>query len=131
MKKRKSKALQIIECIGLYAAAAAVRALPLKVLHSICRVLGGMLYAIMRRRREIALNNLKMAFGRQMTDKEIRRIARRSCQSFILTGAEMMRSPFRFEGTWTLRDKRYKTQHLEEHFQKAKKIHDEAGAASS
>lgn len=123
--KGKGKALQIAEYVGFYGAVVIARALPFKVLNVLSYLLGNFLYAAIRRRREIALQNLRIAFG-DLSEKEIRRLARRSCKSFFLTAIEMIRSPFRFEGTQVVRDRRYKTEHLENLFRKAKEIHDEA-----
>lgn len=127
MKKKKGKAFFLLEYIGFRAAVVISRALPYGVLQWLCRVLGGVLYAAIPRRRDIAIKNIRIAFGDELTDAEVRKLALVSCQSFFLTAVEMMRSPFRFEGTQVIRDKRYKTEHLEELFRKAKKIHDEAG----
>lgn len=127
MKKEKGKHRQIIECVGLYLAIAAVRVMPMSGLRWVCRLLGDMLYAVLPRRRGIALKNVEIAFGRQLSDAQIRQLARRSCQSFFLMAVETMRSPFKLNGTRVVRNPRYKTQHLEELFLKAKRVHDEAG----
>jgi KDO2-lipid IV(A) lauroyltransferase len=73
------------------------------------------------------VQNIKMAFGDKMSEKEIRELARSSCKAFLLTAVEIIRSPFRLDGAGIIRDRRYKTEHLEHIFQKAKMIHDEAG----
>lgn len=125
--KHKGKALQITEYAGFYAAVTIARALPFRVLNFLSYILGNVLYAALPRRRAIALQNLRIAFGRDLSEKEIRRLARGSCTSFFLTAIEMIRSPFRFDGPRVVRNPRYKTEHLEELFLKAKKIHDEAG----
>jgi KDO2-lipid IV(A) lauroyltransferase len=125
--KQKGKAVQIAEYVGFYAAITIARALPVKVLNFLSYMLGNFLYAAVPRRRAIALQNLRIAFGSELSEKEIRRLARGSCKSFFLTATEMIRSPFRFEGNRVIRDLRYKTEHLENLFQKAKIIHEEAG----
>jgi Kdo2-lipid IVA lauroyltransferase/acyltransferase len=125
--KKKGKALQVTEYVGFMAAVAIARALPFSVLNVLSDVLGGFLYAAIPRRRTIALENLRIAFGGDLPEKEIRELARRSCKAFFLTAIEMIRSPFRLEGAGVVRDRRYKTEHLENLFQKAKKIHDDAG----
>ena len=101
--------------------------LPLRVLRVISGLLGYVLYAAIPRRRKIALQNIKIAFGDKMSEKEIRGLARLSCKAFFLTAVEMIKSPFRLEGARIVRDGRYKTEHLEQLFQKAKMIHDQAG----
>lgn len=126
-KKGKSKVLQIVEYLGFHIAVTIARSLPVKVLRAICAFLGYALYTAMPRRREIALQNVKIAFGDKMSGKEIKELARRSCKGFFLTTVEIIRSPIRFEGGRAIRDGRYRTEHLEHLFQKAKTIHDQAG----
>lgn len=127
MKRQKGKAAHLAEYAGFRAAAAVAGALPIGTLRLLCRMLGKLLYKTIPRRRDIALGNLKIAFGDSLSDAQINRLALLSCQSFFLTAAEMMRSPFRFEGSAVVRNERYKTEHLEELFRKAKKIHDDSG----
>ncbi len=126
-KKRKGKTFQIVEYLAFYTAVAIARSLPLRALRVICGFLGYALYAAIPRRRKIALQNIKIAFGDKMSEKEIRELARLSCKAFFLTAAEMIKSPFRLEGAQIIGDRRYKTEHLEHVFQKAKMIHDESG----
>jgi KDO2-lipid IV(A) lauroyltransferase len=126
-KRAKSKAFQIVEYLGFHAAVTIARSLPVRALRAICAVLGYMLYTAMPRRREIALQNIRIAFGDKLSGKEISELARRSCKVFFLMAVEIIRSPIRFEGGRAVRDGRYKTEHLEHLFQKAKMIHDETG----
>ncbi len=126
-KKRRSKAFQIVEYLAFYVTVAIARSLPIRALRVICGFLGYALYATIPRRRKIAVQNIKMAFGDNMSEKEIRELARSSCKAFLLTAVEIIRSPFRLDGAGIIRDRRYKTEHLEHMFQKAKMIHDEAG----
>lgn len=124
--KKKGKALHLIEYIGFYAAVAAARALPYRVLKAVSSFLGAILYNMIPRRRKIAIRNLRIAFGNELSDREIKRIARQSCNSFFLMALEIIRSPFQFEGDRILRNSRYRTEHLEALFLKAKRIHEEA-----
>ncbi|MGA2732406.1 MAG: lysophospholipid acyltransferase family protein [Syntrophobacteraceae bacterium] len=126
-KKGKGKTFQIVEYLAFYTTVAIARSLSLGVLRVICGFLGYLLYAAIPRRRKIALQNIKIAFGDKMSEKEIRELARLSCKAFLLTAVEMIKSPFRLEGARIIRDRHYKTEHLEHLFQKAKMIHDEAG----
>jgi len=127
MGKRKSKTFQIVEYLAFYAAVAIARSLPAVALRVISALLGRLLYIAIPRRRDIALQNIKIAFGDTMSEKEMERLARQSCKAFFMTAVEMIRSPFRLEGGRVVRDGRYKTEHLEHLFQKAKMIHDGAG----
>ncbi len=127
MKKNRGKHRQLIEVVGLYMAIAAVKVMPISGLRFVCRLLGDLIFAILPRRRQIALKNVEIAFGNELSQTQIRQLARRSCQSFFLMAVETMRSPFKHNGDCVVRDPRYKTGHLEQLFLKAKKIHDDAG----
>ena len=83
-KKGKGKTFQIVEYLGFYATVAIARSLPLRVLRVICGFFGYALYAAIPRRRKIALQNIKIAFGDKMSEKEIRELARLSCKAFLL-----------------------------------------------
>ncbi len=126
-KIRKSKPYHILEYLGFIITVSIARSLPLRALRAICTVLGDLLYAVIPRRRQLALQNIKIAFGDAMTEKEIKRLARQSCKAFFLTAIEIIRSPFHFDGARIIRDSRQKTEHLEHLFEKAKMIHDQAG----
>lgn len=127
MAKKKSRQLQLLEYIGFRIAVAVARALPFGALRVISSLLGRIVYTAIPKRRNIALDNLRNAFGDRLTQGEIVKLARRSCTSFFLTAVEIIRSPFRFDNGRIVRDPRYKTAHLEQIFEKAKKIHGEAG----
>ncbi len=126
-KKGKSKALQIVECVAFYAAVAVARPLPVRVLRALCGFLGQILYVAAPRRRKIALENIRTAFGGKMSEKQMERIARQSCKAFLLTAAEMIKSPFRVKDGNVLAKSRYKIDHVQHLFLKAKRIHDQSG----
>lgn len=125
MKKGKGKPQQVAEYAGFCAAVAAARIMPFAVLRAVARFLGMFLHVAIPKRRRIALQNLRIAFGKELTEREIGLLARRSCEAFFLTAIEAIRSPYRFEEGRAHRDRRHKTGHLEALFQKAKRIHDE------
>jgi KDO2-lipid IV(A) lauroyltransferase len=126
-KIRKTKAYHIVEYLGFYIIVTIAKTLPVGVLRVVSGLLGYLLYVTMPRRRAIALQNIKIAFGAEMSEKQIKRLARQSCKALLLTAIEIIRSPFRFDGVGIVRDRRYKTEHLEELFEKAKMIHDQSG----
>jgi Kdo2-lipid IVA lauroyltransferase/acyltransferase len=126
-KKGHSKTQQIFEYLGFYTLVTLVRLIPIKTVRVVSGLVGSLLYTVLPRRRQIAVQNIRIAFGDTMSEKEIRKLARQSCKAFILTVIEMIKSPFRFKDGRVVRDRRYKSEHLEELFQKAKMIHDEAG----
>lgn len=126
-KKGKSKALQIVEWLAFSTVVAVGRALPVRVLRGVSSILGQILYVVAPRRRKIALENIRTAFGDTMSEKERRRLARQSCKAFLLTAAEMIKSPFRLKDGQVLSNQSYKSGHLEYLFRKAKAIHDQSG----
>jgi Kdo2-lipid IVA lauroyltransferase/acyltransferase len=124
--KKKSKLLQLIEYGALQFACLAARLIPARIMNGLCTILGNITYALVSSRREIALENLRMAYKGELTEREIRSIARRSCRSFFLLAAEMMRIPFRRKAVEAMRDSRYESTHLEALFRKAKEVHDQS-----
>ena len=62
-----------------------------------------------------------------MGEKDRKRLARQSCKAFLLTAAEVIKSPFRVKDGQVLSGRRYKSGHLEHLFLKAKAIHDQSG----
>ena len=126
-KKGKSKTLQIVEYLAFYTTVSVARALPVRILRVISGLLGNVLFIVLPRRRRLALQNIKIAFGDKMSEKEIRRLARLSCKAFFLTAVEMIKSPFSLGRAGLIHDGRYRKEHLETLFQKAKEVHDQAG----
>jgi Kdo2-lipid IVA lauroyltransferase/acyltransferase len=126
-KKGKSKSLQVVEYVAFYVTVSVARALPVRVLRVISGILGYALFAAIPRRRKLALQNIKIALGDTMSEKQIRRLALQSCKAFFLTAVEMIKSPYSPGQEGLIHDGRYKGEHLESLFQKAKKIHDDAG----
>ncbi|MDR3569690.1 MAG: lysophospholipid acyltransferase family protein [Syntrophobacteraceae bacterium] len=126
-KKAKSKSLQIVEWLAFYGVIALARPMPVRVVRGVCAILGRVFYLVAPRRRKIALDNIRMAFGDRMGEKEIKRLAQQSCKAFLLTAAEMIKSPFRVKDGKVIAGSRYKSGHIEHLFRKAKAIHDQSG----
>jgi KDO2-lipid IV(A) lauroyltransferase len=84
---KKGKSLELFE----YLAFMVLKAIFILVPRSLCRSLGGhvgrLTYAFDRKHRLIALSNLTTAFGKDMTDTQIRKIAR---DSFVHFGMVLM-----------------------------------------
>jgi KDO2-lipid IV(A) lauroyltransferase len=125
-RKSKSKALQILEYLAFSVTLAFARLLPFMMLKALCSVLGNFLYIAFSRRRNIAVQNIRIAFGDRISDKEIRQLARQSCKVFFLTAVEIIKSPF-LRGDIERALRLYKIDHLESLFLKAKAVHDQAG----
>ncbi|MCS6775505.1 MAG: lysophospholipid acyltransferase family protein [Chloroherpetonaceae bacterium] len=70
-----------------------LRALPLSVNQKVGRLLGGMLYYLLGRYRRVALMNLQLVFGQELTPAERRRMARRVFQHFGAVATEFVKLP--------------------------------------
>ncbi|MBD3181212.1 hypothetical protein GF312_02900 [Candidatus Poribacteria bacterium] len=55
--------------------------------------LGNLIYQVVKKRRQITLKNLEMAFGKEKSQEEIQQIARRSFQNMGKTMIEFLSSP--------------------------------------
>jgi len=64
-----------------------IRLLPIECAFVIGQVGGDLAYRILRHRRELALNNLRLAFGREMPESQLRALNRRH---FQLLGANLL-----------------------------------------
>lgn len=138
-RKKKGKFIKILEYAAVYLLILISRALPLKFIKIISNFLGDMLYLLVPRRRNIAIENLKNAFRDKKTEKEIKEIARQSCRSLFLTFLETIK--LRFLLTPLENNKiltglteidaskalRANNKELYELFDKAKEIHDKSG----
>lgn len=82
-RKRKGTPVQILEYLGAYLILLLSRVIPLRAGHFISGVFGGLIYYCLPARRRVALDNLRHAFARTQSDRGLRRIARRSCSSFV------------------------------------------------
>ena len=132
MKKRparKSKLIALLEYIPVYLAVRIAGMIPLRVTRYISSFLGNLLYFMIPRRRQIAIENLQHALGHQRSAKEIEAIARQSCQSVIHTFLEMIKFHFLFQKPGVMDYLRAANANLDRLFAKAKQIHDEAGGA--
>jgi KDO2-lipid IV(A) lauroyltransferase len=69
---------------------ALLRSLPPETLASLLGLVGRVFYVVGRRRRRIALENLRMVFGDRLSESERRRIAAASFESFGRTMAETL-----------------------------------------
>jgi len=125
-RKKKGKAVQLLEYGTVAVLTPLMRIVPLRVIHLLSRLFGNILYIVVTRRRTIALENLRNALGSGKTDEEIRTLARRSWQSFCLTCLEIVK----FHNFFKREDARALLkgyEELERLFEKAKRIHEESG----
>jgi KDO2-lipid IV(A) lauroyltransferase len=89
-RRKKRKPIQVLEYLGVSILLLFARLVPLRVGELMSEHLGRVLYALLHRRRSIALQNLRKAFT---DDKgpDLRRVARRSFSSFVLTCFEALK----------------------------------------
>jgi len=99
----------------------------MRVMKVVSSVLGNMLFFISSKRRNIAVDNIGKAFGKEKNDKEIRGIARESCGAFFFTFLEIIKFRHLFKSPDRMNTLRQKTKNVDELFKKAKKIHDQSG----
>ena len=78
----------IIACIGFL-----VRKLPAHVALSLGARLGSTMYSVLKKRREITMSNLRLAFGGERTEDELKLIAIRSYRNLGKNFAEFLRFP--------------------------------------
>lgn len=78
-----------IEYAGLWLASRLIPLLPLSVLRALSRFAGRLLFAFDRRGRAIAMENLRLVFGGEKSERELRKIARDSAAHFARTMLEL------------------------------------------
>jgi len=125
IKKKKSPLVKLLEYAGAYAVIMSARAVPLSVVKGISAVLGDLLFFLVPKRRNIAIENLTHAFP-EKSAREINDIARESCRSFFLTFLEIIKLRYLFNRPDTAHLIHEKAKGVDALFQKAKAIHDES-----
>jgi len=127
-KKRKKKGIitKILEYSLAYLVILITQFVPLKVVKIISNFLGDLLYFLSKKRRNIAIENLRYAFKGEKDESDIEKIARQSCRSFFLTFLEIIKLRYHFIKPDTLNRLRSTTEDLDKLFLKAKRIHDES-----
>lgn len=126
-RKKKGKFIKLTEYWAVYLVIFLTRLIPLGLLHLISGFLGRLLYLTIKKRRNIALENLRHVFAGEQTEKQLRETALQSFNSFFLTFLEIIKFRYLFAGEDALDKVRAITDGLDALFQKAKKIHEETG----
>ena len=98
-----------------------------KLLNIVSACLGNLLFLLGRKRRRIAIENLRHAMGDENNNREIKRIARQSCQTFFLIVVDTIRYLFMLSKPDILEELRERVEGLDEHLGKATKIHEQSG----
>lgn len=126
-RKKKGEFIEILEYVAVYLLILISRALPLKFVKIVSNFLGDLLYLLVPRRRNIAIENLRNVFRDKKTEKELREITRQSCRSFFLTFLEVIKLRPLLTETGSINALKTTNENLNEHFLKAKEIHDKSG----
>jgi KDO2-lipid IV(A) lauroyltransferase len=124
-RKKKGKPSQILEYLGVSVLLLLARLVPLRVGELVSEILGGVLYALLPRRRSIALDNVRKAFPNSKA-LDHRRVARQSFSHFVLTGFESLRSQQILKDRDTFEKLAIVSEALADLLQKARRIHEEA-----
>ncbi len=125
-RRKKNEFIKRIEYAAVYLLVFTARSVPQNIVRSLSNLLGDLLFFASRKRRNIAQENLRHAFKGEMSQEEIKRLARASCRSFFLTFLEIVKIRFLFTGPDTMERLREKTAGVDRLFQKAKEIHDQS-----
>ena len=123
---KKGSLVQIVEYAVAYAFITVFRAVPFRATYILSNLLGSLLYSLLPRRRNIAIGNISRAFEGQMTEKEVRKLCRKSFQSLFLTAFEIIKSQHLFRSPDVKIKIKNTGDQVEELFRKAKKLHDES-----
>ena len=67
--------------------------LPLRFSYSLARVLGNTTYHVIRYRRQIVMDNLRIAFGREMEEAKLEKIAAESYRQIAMSFIELLIGP--------------------------------------
>src|SRR6478672_4391283 len=83
----KVRLFHFVSYLGFRVGEACIHLLPIEFLFVVGRIGGALAYGLFRRRRTIALRNLRLAFGGKMSESQLRAVARRH---FQLLGANLL-----------------------------------------
>lgn len=122
-----ARAGEAAACAALAAAYVACRAAPAGLVYPLTGLLGDLAFAILPRRRRLAIANLAAACGTELDATSIRRVARLSFRSFLLTALPepaRLLPALRRDGAaaWIRR----RSPELVELFDRARRIHEAA-----
>jgi KDO2-lipid IV(A) lauroyltransferase len=128
-KKRRKKGtfVKVLEYSAVYLIILILHIVPLKCITALSNSLGDLLFFLVSKRRNIALENLRNAYQGEKTEQEIRNIARQCCRSFFLTFLETIKLRVHSAKQDTLNSIMSRTEDLNNVFSKMKKIHDKSG----
>ena len=126
-RKKKSESLKLLEYAAVYSMLFITRITALIIARKISNALGDILFFCVKKRRNIALENLRNAFKNEKSEQEIKEIARQSCRSFFFTFIEIVKLRYIFAKLDIINNHQSNAGDIIKFFGKAKEIHDEAG----
>ena len=126
-KRKKTKPLHLIEYVLVQFLMLLTQSLPFRAVQAFGNFLGKLMYRLAKSRRNIAMDNLRHAYGDSKSPEELERIARESFISFFLTFLEtfkfrkMLRDPKR------ILDLANESESIEVLLQMIRQVHDQSG----
>jgi len=78
----------VLRCVILFA-----QITPRSIVHGVARALGGLFFLAARRHRRRAMKNLRLAFGKEKSESELRRIAMASFVNLARNAVDAVRAP--------------------------------------
>jgi len=90
---QKPSAKDYVEYAALRLLMASVQARSFEGASSLGRIVGSLLYQVDGRHRNVAVQNLRAAYGRALSDGQVHRLARGAFQHFAMVGVEMLWLP--------------------------------------
>ncbi len=93
MKKKSSKLSDFVQYIGVRAFVSVIRLLPLNIGMLVGKSLAYAIYLIDRKHRKVAYENLRNAYGEDLSDFQIKKIIRRNYLHFASVGIDFIRLP--------------------------------------
>jgi KDO2-lipid IV(A) lauroyltransferase len=86
----RKKALDYLVYLILRTGVMLIQAFPIGVMQMVARGLGNLLYAVDKKHRKRAIENLTQAFGHEWSEHHIRTVARRCCQHMVMLAMEIL-----------------------------------------
>jgi KDO2-lipid IV(A) lauroyltransferase len=93
MKKKSSKLSDFVQYIGVRAFVSVIRLLPLNIGMLVGKSLAYAIYLIDRKHRKVAYENLRNAYGEDLSDFQIKKIIRRNYLHFASVGIDFIKMP--------------------------------------
>lgn len=125
-KPPKARWLELLEYAAALAALSFSRLIPFRAAHALSGLAGDLLYVAAARRRRLAIANIDAAFAGRLAAAEVRRLARASCRSLVLTVFESLMLPRLLRAAGAGDRLRAATAELEALLRAAKRSHDDS-----